>query len=152
MKKHFVTFLSPGTFVHEESTYPIDSWDVEAACEKAHSVNERHGARPFAFEFTTRERKDDELDSKVIKTSGRYFLGGQLLAEKEVQAMNKSEPSTRDKWGVEHGKYDILLSNMKNDGWNRMVMNDNSWRIFQPLGKNDVILDFKLKPKTQMTK
>ncbi len=74
MKKHFVTFLSPGTFVHEETTNPIDSWDVEKACNMAHKIVERHASRPFAFQFSTRERKDDELDSRVVKESGRYFL------------------------------------------------------------------------------
>jgi len=102
MKKHFVTFLSPGTFVHEETTMPIYAWDIEEACEMAHSINERHGARPFAFQFSTRERKDDELDSRVVKESGRYFLGGQLLTVKEVEVMNKSEPRHKDNWGQEN--------------------------------------------------
>ena len=31
MKKHFVTFLSPGTFVSETTTKPIASWSVEKA-------------------------------------------------------------------------------------------------------------------------
>ena len=29
--KHFVTFLSPGSFVAENTTKAIDSWDVPAA-------------------------------------------------------------------------------------------------------------------------
>ncbi len=33
MEKHFVTFLSPGTFVAEDRTLPIDSWDVNKAQE-----------------------------------------------------------------------------------------------------------------------
>jgi hypothetical protein len=142
MKKHFVTFLSPGTFVHEETTLPIESWDVEKACEMAHDINERHGSRPFAFEFSTRERGEKDLDSKVTKESGRYFLGGTLLTAKEIKAMEEKP-----------GQYDILISNMRCNGWPRVVVNDNSWRIFQPLGKNDCILDFKLKPLNKsMTK
>lgn len=139
MKKHFVTFLSPGTFFHEESEYPVDSWNVDSACEMAHDIVDRHGARPFAFYFTTRERKDSELDSKVSKKSGRFFLGGKLLTSNDIVKMSK-----------EDGKnYSTLLNNMKFNNWPRVVMNDNSWRIFQPLEKDDVILDFKMKPKKQ---
>ena len=31
IQKHFITFVSPGTFVHEETEKEIDSWDVEKA-------------------------------------------------------------------------------------------------------------------------
>jgi hypothetical protein len=141
MKKHFVTFISPGTFVHEETTLPIHAWDIEEACKIAHSINERYGARPFAFQFSTRERGENDLDSKVTKTSGRYFLGGKLLTAKEIKAM-EDKP----------GQYDILISNMRYNNWPRVVMNDNSWRTFQPLGENDRILDFKLKPLTKTMK
>ena len=76
MQKHFVTFYSPGTFVDESTTKPIDSWDVERAKEMARSIIERYEASPFGFRFTTRERADDELDSRVAKTSPMYYLGG----------------------------------------------------------------------------
>ena len=42
MKAHFVTFSSPGTFVHEETTKPIGSWDTEKAIEMAREITERH--------------------------------------------------------------------------------------------------------------
>lgn len=136
MTQHFVTFLSPGTFFHEETTLPIDSWNVDKACKMAHTIYERHDARPFGFHFTTRARKEDDLDSKVVKTSGRYFLGGKILRIRDVEAMNETEP----------GKYDILLNNMKYNNWPKIVMNDNSGRIriFQPLEKGDVFLNFKI--------
>lgn len=61
MQKHFVRFLSPGTFVAEETTLQIDSWDVEAAKRKAGSVTERYNATPYAFQFITRERGEDDV-------------------------------------------------------------------------------------------
>lgn len=141
MKKHFVMFLSPGTFFHEYTELPIDSWDVKKACKMAHNINERNGARPFAFQFSTRTRNADELDSKVSKASGRYFLGGKLMSKKDIQRLELKENKPK--------RYEILLSNMRNNGWSKVVMNDNSYRIFQPFEKDDVLLNFKLKPRTK---
>jgi len=122
MKQHFVTFLSPGSFVHEETTKPIDSWDIEKAKEMARNIKERHGATPFAFVFTTRSRKDDELDSREVKRSGRYFLGGRVMTLAEVKA---EMPTER-----------ILISNMECNGYAKIVVNDNSWRSIQPLDED----------------
>lgn len=142
MIKHFVTFLSPGTFVNEETERPIDSWDANKASEMAHDIIERHGSRPFGFQFSTRERKDDELDSKVTKISGIYFLGGVILTVADVEKMNNKQKE----------KYDILLANMRSNKWDRVVMNDNSYRIFQPLNADDTLLDFKIKPRKEKDK
>src|SRR5436190_2306214 len=129
MQAHFVTFLSPGTFVHEETERPIESWDVEKAKQMARSVKERYGATPFAFVFTTRSRSDDELDSKVTKRSGRYYLGGKIETIEDVRKRN--DPA-------EH----ILLSNMECNKWHRIIVNTNSWKIVQPLQADDVVLDW----------
>ncbi len=74
MKKHFVTFYSPGTMFPETSRRPIDSWDVDTAIELARNIKERHGAVPYGFMFSTRERKNDELDSSQIESSSMYYL------------------------------------------------------------------------------
>lgn len=134
MKKHFVTFYSPGTFTSETTTKPIDSWDVNQAMEMAHGITERYGATPYAFRFTTRSRGDADLDSKKSAESPLYHLGGKVETLAEVEARN--DP-----------KEDILRSNMRCNGYDRIVVNDNSWRSVQPLGKTDVILDWKPKKK-----
>ena len=132
MKAHFVTFESPGTFVHEATTLPIDSWDEKKAAKMAHTIKERHGATPFAFYFTTRSRSESELDSKVTKTSGRFFLGGVIKTIAGIEAEN--DP-----------RNEILLNNMKFNDYPKIVVNTNSWKIAQPLRKNDVVLDWKPK-------
>ena len=86
MKAHFVTFYSPGTFVAEQSTKPIASWDVNAAMGMARSVKERYAAMPYGFEFTTRERKDDELDSKITKKA--VFI----ISAARLKHLRKSHP------------------------------------------------------------
>ena len=136
MEKHFVEFYSPGTFVAEISTKPIDSWDVNLAQEMAHEVIERYNATPYAFCFTTRSRDENDLDSREIARSGTYHLGGRIETLAEVEARNDPKES-------------ILRSNMRGNNIERVVINDNSWRSTQPLGKNDVVLDWKPKRKAK---
>lgn len=130
MQKHFVTFFSPGTFVHETSELPIDSWDVDAAVKLASTIRERHGATPFAFQFSTRGRSEKELDSKVVKESPRYFLGGDVFTVEQLEKL--ADPSNN-----------ILIQNMKGNGWKQCVINRNSWKIAQPLNEGDVVLPYK---------
>lgn len=127
MEAHFVTFYSPGSFVAEESTKPIESLDVELAKGMAEAITERYNATPYGFRFSTRARVDDELDSHVVARSGMYFLGGVIETLDQVKARATD-------------KERILISNMEGNGWNRIVTNDNSWRWTQPLEDDDVVL------------
>lgn len=129
MQQHFVTFYSPGTFVAEQSTEPIETWDVEQAQKMAHDITERYHATPYGFQFTTRERTDDELDSKQVARSPMYFLGGTV----ETLAQVKARATEQDR---------ILVGNMEGNGYDRIVTNNNSWRWTQPLAKDDVVLDW----------
>ena len=128
MRKHFVVYYSPGTLVHETSSREIESWDVEKAVAMAATIHERHGATPFAFQFTTRERGEDDLDSRQVANSPMYYLGGRIETIEEIEARN--DPNER-----------ILLDNMRYNGWGKVVINDNSWRVTQPLLDGDVVLD-----------
>ncbi len=134
MQKHFVHFLSPGTFVSEETVQPIDSWNVDDAVRMAADIVERHAARPYGFRFTTRARGDADLDSKVVDQSGVYYLGGTVRSREEVLA--GTDP-----------KEEILRSNVRNNGYLGIVTNDNSWRFTGPLREGDVVLDVKLPPR-----
>ena len=125
LTRHFVTFLAPGSLMQEESTMPIETWDTDAAQDMAAKIVERHGARPFCFYFTTRGRQKDDLDSKVIKKSGRYFINCQLRTLEEVQA----DPENR-----------ILAANMENAGWQHVAITRNGWGWTQPFRQEDVIL------------
>lgn len=131
MKAHFVEFLSPGTFVHEVTTKAIDAWDVERAKLMAIDIVERYGARPYGFRFITRSRSDDELDSKVTAQSGVYYLGGTIRTIEQVEA--DADPAET-----------ILLSNMRSNGWPRIVTNTNSWKWTAPLADGDEVLDFTM--------
>ena len=114
----------------ESTEKPIDKWNVEDAMKMAHNISERYNATPYGFQFTTRERKKGELDSKEIKRSGTYYLGGEVLTLEQVKARN--DPKEK-----------ILISNMECNHWGKIVDNRNSWRWTQPLRDGDVVLDFK---------
>lgn len=129
MKKHFVTFQSPGTLFPETNELEIDSWDVEKAKEMARTISQRHGARPFGFRFHTLTRKDNEFEPKKTKSSCFYWLGGRVETLKEIEVRN--DP-----------KEQILISNMRGNGWDRVIVNDNSYRFTSHLDDGDVILDW----------
>jgi len=127
MKKHFVTFYSPGSFVSEETTKEIDEWSTKKAIEMADAITERYNAKPYGFQFKTRERTDDELDSKITEKSNMYYLGGEVFTLAEVKARN--DPSDR-----------ILISNMECNGYDRIIVNNNSWQFTAPLDDGDIVL------------
>jgi hypothetical protein len=129
MKKHFVIFFSPGTLVAESDIKPIESWDVDAAIEMSRGIEARYGATPFGFQFITKERNEDELDSHVSECSVMYYLGGEVLTLTEIK--ERSDP--RDS---------ILISNMECNGWDRVIENRNSYLWCQPLKDGDVVLDY----------
>lgn len=125
MRKHYVRFHSPGTLCSEESEKQIHDWDVEAAVEMARTIRERNSARPYGFRFITRE------DISVVATSPMYYLGGRVETLDEIEARNDPSES-------------ILRQNMKINGWDSVVFNDNSWRHVSPLEKDDVVLPVSL--------
>lgn len=124
MEKHFVTFLSPGTFVAEDTTISIDSWDVDKAIELSKKVVERYGAKPYAFYFSTKSRGENDLDSKVTAESGCYFINGVIETLEQVETRN--DPNDR-----------ILISNMRSNGWDKIVVTNNSYRWVQPFNEKE---------------
>ena len=85
-----------------------------------------------AVVFTTRSRGEKDLNSKVSKRSPLYWLGGKIETLEEVEARN--DP-----------KEGILRSNMRVNGYKKIIVNDNSWRFTAPFNDGDVLLDWKPK-------
>lgn len=128
VQKHFVTFLSPGTFVSETTTKEIDGWSVDTAQRMAAGITERHGAKPYGFYFTTRSRGLNDLDSKITETSGTYYLGGQVFTVAQVEALGDPKNS-------------ILLDNMKSNGWGHVVRTKSPYVPWHQLKDGDFVLD-----------
>jgi hypothetical protein len=127
VEAHFVTFFSPGTFVAEQTTKEIPSWDVDLAVAMAGDIRERHNARAYGFQFTTRARKADELDSSEIDRSPMYYLGGKVETLDEIK--DRDLESER-----------ILRSNMECNNWDRVWTSTEGWRWTQPLRPNDIVI------------
>lgn len=129
MQKHFITFYSPGTLFCETTEKPISSWDVTEAKKMAKGIKERYDACPFGFQFTTRTRGEDDLDSKVTATSPLYYLGGKVETAEEVLA--RATPADN-----------ILCDNIRINGYKRIITNTNSWQTTRPLNDDDVVLEW----------
>ena len=128
MKRHFVTFLSPGTFMAESSTKQVESWDVTAAQAMAEGITERHNAVPYAFYFHTMERAPGEWEPKRTATSSTYYLPHcKVETLEEIEARNDPKES-------------ILRSNMRCNDWKRLVTTTKGWKWSQPLNDSDVVL------------
>jgi len=137
-EKHYVTFFSPGTFVAEDTSRSISKWDAREAMRMANDISERHGAKPYGFRFETRKEaqpvKDDdgeamEVKPKTVKASGMYYIKGKVETLTEIEA--------RD------GESSILASNMRGNGWSKVVTTTNGyrWRWTQPFKKGDSLVD-----------
>lgn len=127
MKKHYVIYYSPGSFVAETDTIEIPSWNIEMAVKKSKEINQRHGAKPYGFRFHTKERKENDWEPKITKESGMYYLEGKLCGIKDLDPV----------------KHRILISNMKMNKWEYVVKTNNSYEWFQPFEDNDILLEEK---------
>ena len=127
MKQHFVTFFSPGSFVAEDITKPIKSWNVAIARRMALQIKERHGATPYGFQFTTRSRSEKDLDSRVSARSPMYYLNCKVETIKEIAERGDQKDA-------------ILLFNMRANGWKKVVTTTRGWRWTQPLNNKGVVL------------
>lgn len=137
MRKHQVTFYSPGTLFSESSTHDIDSWDTAKAVEMSETITARYNARPYGFIFRTLLVVDDvpdgeggtlKVEPKVVESSGIHFLGGRLETYDDVVARNDDKES-------------ILRSNMRNNEHWIIIINDNSYRSTLPFNEEDCIVN-----------
>ena len=127
MKKDFVTFYSPGTFVAEMTTRQVPSWNIPKALKLMEDVKERHGAVPYGFRFTTKKRGLRDFEPKEIARSGMYYVNCRVQTLSELE--KRCEPSES-----------TLLENMRRNGWDTIVTSKTGWAWSQPLRKDDVVL------------
>jgi hypothetical protein len=136
MRKHFVTFMSPGTLFAETTTKEIGEWDAIAAMKMVTDVQERYGAIPYGFRFETRIVHDPVPDGeggtldvadKTVATSGVHYIKGTILRYDQVSA---------DQTGAHN-----LLSNMRCNGWPLVVETRNGFKWTAPFGEEDAVVN-----------
>ena len=121
MTKNFVNLLFPGTLFSESSIIEISEWNVDKAKEIANSQSRK----PYGFNFVTRGRREDELDSKELNRSGTYYFGGKIKTLADVESEN--DPKNR-----------ILIDNMKSNNYEKVIYTSRGGCI--PFNKDDVLL------------
>lgn len=124
MKKHFVEFYSPGTFLAEITVKSIESWNIDKAKEMAKDIKERYSAIPYGFRFVT---KDQKSNNEIVNKSGMYYFGGTVKTLKELKQENNSDNK-------------ILIKNIESADYNKIVINSNSYKWVRPFRKEDTLL------------
>lgn len=129
MKKNYVEFFTPGSFFSESAAIEIENWNVDEVMDILKKYIKKGGTIPFGFKFFTKERKDAELDSHISESSCMYHLGGTIKTLEQVR--NECNPENK-----------ILISNMVNNNYDKIIINYNSWVSVQPFECGDVLLPF----------
>jgi hypothetical protein len=124
VRQHYVVFLSPGTFVDETDERSVKKWDPKKALAMAEEIQQRHGARPYAFYFETRivagPISDGEggtltVEPKTVAKSGVHFIDGKLRTIDQIE--ERADPREA-----------ILLSNMRCNDWPIACVTTRSWK------------------------
>lgn len=125
VERHFVDFFWPGIIFADHTVKQISSWDEKEALEIWKSFSEKN--KPYGFQFFTKARTDEELDSKEVKRSGTYFINGTILSLDEIE--REGNPGNR-----------ILINNMRCNGWDKIVRTMPPCCWTQPFEEDDKII------------
>jgi len=135
-ERNYVVFYSPGTVVSEETSKPIEEWDVKVAVKMAMKITERHGATPYGFRFERYKEVDPmtvegtkfKVEPKKVAESGVYFITGEIRTAAQVLA--GTDP-----------REDILRSNVEINKIKVVVTNKNSFMYTGIFYKDDFVVD-----------
>jgi len=126
MKKNYVTFYSPGTMVAEMTKREVPSWSVAKVLKILPDIEERHGAKPYGFRFTTMKRGIRDFAPREVAQSNMYYVNCSVQTLKEVEAEGPESAT--------------LAQNMKTNKWDRIVTTNAGWKWSHPLEDGDIVL------------
>jgi hypothetical protein len=121
-KWHFVRFYFANAITADITDVPTMP---AAGITVARLLAAQYSRAPYAFEFVTRSRGPDEMDSKETYLSPTYYLGGEAYTFEQIAA--RDDPNDR-----------ILLENMSCNKWNRVILTPKGQ--IRPLNDDDVVL------------
>lgn len=127
MKKNYVTFYSPGTMVAETTRREIASWNVAKVLKILPDIEERYGAKPYGFRFTTMKRGLRDFAPRETAQSNMYYVNCRVETLEEIE--KRDDP-----------KESILRENMQRNGWDKMVTTMSGWKWSHPLHEGDIVL------------
>lgn len=119
MLKHYVEFFYPGSFMSESSAKEVSDRNATVT----EIPQGAYGYRHFSREEVT---QDGELLLGKAKDHSPMTYFGEVLTLEQVQALKPAK------------NYDILISNMKCNGWDRVVRTVRG--NFQPLNEGDKVV------------
>lgn len=127
MLKQYVQFLFPGLIVSNISTRPVP--DRQAISDLPVGA--------YGYRFFDREEimQGDEWLLGKEKNYSPYIYFGEALTVEDVERLNGGDARLS-------GEYRILLSNMRGNGYSRVVRTIRG--SFHPLNKGDVVINERL--------
>jgi hypothetical protein len=119
MKTTYIEWMHPGSFVSESTTEKVKNRDIPNVFPKT--------AYAFRFFDMTEvvSNEGESLKGSARNHSGFYYIGGVSLTIEDVKRLH---PDKR-----------ILISNMENNNWNRIVM--TRFNQAMPLNNDDTIIE-----------
>ena len=139
------TYLYPGSFVSETKTRTLDESTLQAAL-AAMPEGTIYGGPVFGIEiietlqkrFVSDDGEERWLADSSPRRIGRWYFG-ETLTLAHVTALNVTKG----------GAYDVLLANMRGNGWTSVVRTVAG--NFQPVEYGDVVLPASEHPKLPVT-
>lgn len=134
-RENRVEFKSPGTFFHESTVKPIETWDTAVAAQMAKTIVERHGAVPFGFVFHEVLVADDIPDgeggfmpvqAKTVRSSSMHYLGGTIMGFSDLD----------NKYGLTTAQLNMLSNN-----YPTVIVVHNGYKSTHPFHNEDFIVD-----------
>ena len=120
----YIAYLTPGSFMSEESTRKVEKRNPEEDIKEA----PEYAFAFFYFDIVKTSVKvgDEQVDTSSGRRniSNRYYIDAEVLDLKAVEALE--------------GDTEILIRNMKGNGYDQVVRCRTG--NFQPLDEKDVLL------------
>lgn len=126
-----VTYYSPGSFFSETNEREFENFSLKEFTEKASTITQRYGAKPYGFKVQRLEEIVDMPDGfkcepKIIeKAKCYYFINAEVVFSKDLDKKTEG----------------IFISNLENNCQGVGIISRNSYRFNYFFNKEDFIVN-----------